>query len=104
MAWEELSAEEREYQIFDALVLNEIGQVDRLFCNRYIDAKARITDVADRMRLDIQYFERVGQLRRERKISPAEVLREKARSMVDMSSDEMREALHEHEIEVPAAD
>ena len=88
--WKALSEEERVFQLVNALLLNEVGVADPAFCAGYIQSRARTKDWADRARLDIQYYERVGKLREDGKISSCEKIKQQALGMVDMSADEMR--------------
>ena len=82
-------------QIADAIVLNAAGAVEPVTVNRYIDLKARTKDSADRMRLDIQYFDLVAKLRSEGKVFTAEKAKEIAKGMVNLSSDEILKKLSE---------
>lgn len=103
MAWEELSKDEKVGELIDTLTLTAVGAVEQVKANRYIDAKARITDMADRMRLDVDYwFPLVQELRQADRIPTAEEIRAKAESMVDLTSAEMRKALSDYHHEVQA--
>lgn len=100
MPWEELSKDEKIHQLIDALTVTAVGAVNAPLANGYEDAKSRITDMADRMRLDLQWWEAIQPLRDIGAIPTGEEIHAKAESMVDMSSDEMRKALADYHREV----
>lgn len=98
MAWEDLSRDAKISQLIDAVTLTAVGAVERVEANRYVDAKARIKDPIDVMRLDVEFwFPLIQKLRKENRIPSAQEIRAKAESLVELSSDDMRKALHEYD-------
>lgn len=95
MAWQDLSDEAKQAEIVAALTLNESGIVEPQWVNAYIEAKAATTDLADKMRLDIQYFDLVFRLRREGKTSPLETLQAQAKEMIHLNDLDMRRIMSE---------
>lgn len=93
--WEQLPDDEKKFHIVKGLIEVELQVADPVFSHNFTEAKARTTDPADRMRLDIQLSERVTALRQEGRMLPVEELHTKAEEMVDMGSDEMRGAFSE---------
>ncbi len=98
--FEDLSPEAKEDQIFNVLVLEELGAVDSLFAKRYLEAKTSTKDTADRMRLDIAMIEKVVGLRRQGKMKPKEEIRGIAKGMIDMGSDEMRKTVSDFSLKI----
>lgn len=75
--------------VVEALALNEAGLREPHLVNQYIDRKARTEDPADRMLLDLSYWELLGRLRREGKISTVEELIEQAKEMIDLPESDL---------------
>jgi hypothetical protein len=81
---DELTPEERENGIFDALMDIEVMVVEPQLYKWYSRAK-QTTDITDRMRADLSYWERIRTLRREGKMTSIEDLRAKAQSLSDIT-------------------
>lgn len=102
MAWEQLSHEEKVSQVINTLTQEAVAVHDPGFIRRYQDAKASTSDMADSMRIDLVYFDKVHALRQEGKIPTAQEIREKAEQMADLDSDAMRKALSDFAKEMRA--
>ena len=96
-----MSKEEKVSQLIDALTLTALGAVEQVKSNQYTDARARNTDMVDRMRLDVDFwFPLIRELRKSNRIPSAKAIREKAESMVNLTGDEMRKVMSDYHKEV----
>jgi len=93
--WQELADKVKEGQILDRLIALNLQAADPAFSDRFTEAKAGTTDPANCMRLELQMFNRVVELRKEGKMLPVEELKLKAKTMVGLSSDEMARTFFE---------
>lgn len=91
--WGAVPESEKQGAVLDQLILMELKHIDPVFFNSYTQAKETITDSADRMRIDIQMFNRVAQLRTEGKMRPVEELRPIAASIAKLESGKVFKAL-----------
>lgn len=90
--WDTLSSEVKEGSMYRLLVQLDLKYADPDFYESYQEALLQTTDASDKMKYDIQMFNRVKQLRQERKMLPIEPLRAKAKAMIDLNPEAMKEA------------
>ena len=100
MTWEQMTQEQRINILSDALLLTAVGAVEPIQANKYVNSRDQNTDVAERMRLDLEYWTLVDDLREAGRIPSAEDIHQKAKSMVTLSSKDMFKALQEYHKEV----
>lgn len=91
-----MTREERIGELIHALLQQEMDIADHPLTQRYEELKARTTDMANSMRLDLAFWQRAGELSDAGIIGSRGTFRQQAEQMADLSADEMRAALMQH--------
>lgn len=93
-AWEALPKPHKRAFLMDNLIKTDLQFADPEFLGAYTRAKLDTTDPSDGMRLDLQMFNRVAELRAEGKMLPIEKLRSYAEELMgqNLKSDQLMKA------------